>query len=341
MSLKFKIYSYFMNKKAVHTVLDSHENSKLKAEISLLPKNLGHHENLHLDEIYLRAVISLIQRKEIPQLLGLLLENKPIEGELFTLDYDYYFRDIKKSERENACVIHNSLREFGCIRIQGVMGKEHFTCNSASSELSGHNNLFLFGYVEGINNNVIHVKPIILGKKVLVNDDEVDSIIQFNSLEIRPEKIREFTKIEDVSFDKLNADKVIKLMGTIPEAKIKENFAKLLSENDVQKDWGGETSDLFTSHIHVNNERLSAAFLFKGPSKHHPMKIADLGKNGDQIVRLFEEPADLFIIQHCHYITSQVKRNMEAFASRYFRIKKYMIIDGIDTFRIFKAYDLL
>ncbi|HEX4064019.1 MAG TPA: hypothetical protein VHY58_23645 [Streptosporangiaceae bacterium] len=44
------------------------------------------------------------------------------------------------------------------------------------------------------------------------------------------------------------------------------------------------------------------------------MTVRALGKPGDQIVRLFSEPAELLILQHCHEITPSVVNMMEAYA---------------------------
>jgi hypothetical protein len=67
----------------------------------------------------------------------------------------------------------------------------------------------------------------------------------------------------------------------------------------VPKDWSGEQSDLFISALKVDGEPYAAAFAFKGPAKFKPMTLAELGKNGDQVVRLYAEPADILVLQHC------------------------------------------
>ena len=87
----------------------------------------------------------------------------------------------------------------------------------------------------------------------------------------------------------------------------------------------------------LEGERVTAAFLLKGPSKFHEMKITDLGKNGDQIVRLFQEPADFLILQHCHPVGTAVRHTMKAFAMSHQR--RYVVIDGYDTLRILRAYE--
>jgi hypothetical protein len=109
----------------------------------------------------------------------------------------------------------------------------------------------------------------------------------------------------------------------------------------VPKDWGGESSDLFSSRVVLGGRRISTAFLLKGPAKFHPMTPADLGKNGDQIGRLFSEPADLLVLQHCHEVTVAVRKQMRAYAQQMGNPRRFCIIDGYDTLRILKAYEKL
>lgn len=127
----------------------------------------------------------------------------------------------------------------------------------------------------------------------------------------------------------------------ISESQIKAAFADILGEVFIQKDWGGETSDLTTSHLSIGGEVFVAAFAFKGPAKFHPLTPAHLGKNGDQIVRLFHEPANLVVLQHCHKVEQSVRAQMRAFATSTFSARLFCIIDGADTVRILKAKNLL
>jgi len=124
------------------------------------------------------------------------------------------------------------------------------------------------------------------------------------------------------------------------EAEIKGAFAEIIGEPMVPKDWGGERSDLFSSRVLFNKSRISTAFAFKGPAQFKPMTLAELGKNGDQIDRLFSEPADLFVLQHCHEITSPVRSTMRAYAEQTGRPRLFCIIDGYDTLRVLRAYNL-
>jgi len=109
-----------------------------------------------------------------------------------------------------------------------------------------------------------------------------------------------------------------------------------------RKDWGGEIDDLYTANLTVSGRRRAAAFLLKGPGiGRHEMTIADCGKNGDQLVRLFTAPADLFVVQYVGPISEMLIKDVEG-KVREFRLGgrdvHYLMIDGQDTARLLHAY---
>ncbi|MCK4664861.1 MAG: hypothetical protein KAT68_18465, partial [Bacteroidales bacterium] len=151
--------------------------------------------------------------------------------------------------------------------------------------------------------------------------------------------IKEFERFNSVKVD--NVAEWISYMRNTPEQTIKENFCKILGDIP-KKDWAGELNDHFTTCIEYLDIKYEAVFLLKGPSgknKFREMKIKDLGKNADQIVKLSKTNAGIMILQHCHEIGENVRETMEAFAVM--KEKKYCIIDGRDSFRLFKAYGLI
>jgi hypothetical protein len=158
------------------------------------------------------------------------------------------------------------------------------------------------------------------------------------------QRVRAYPEIID-PFAKLSEEKAataaeLKLLLTIPEEDVKHAFAAIIGEPFVPKDWGGEKSDLQTSHVHIEGRPVSAAFIFKGPSVRGEMHPANMGKRGDQLVRAFDEPVDLVVIQHCNKIANTVVRLAEALAVDPGRPRRYCIIDGTDTVRILKAYGM-
>jgi hypothetical protein len=133
----------------------------------------------------------------------------------------------------------------------------------------------------------------------------------------------------------------LKRLLSIPEKDVKAAFASIIDETFVPKDWGGEQSDLVSTQVRIGGTQVFTAFAFKGPAKSKQLTVADLGKNGDQISRLFSEPADFVVLQHCHKIASAVRDHMRAFATRIGRLRPFCIIDEADTVRILRAYEKL
>jgi hypothetical protein len=128
----------------------------------------------------------------------------------------------------------------------------------------------------------------------------------------------------------------------LSETAIKKGFARLIGETGKFQDWGGEKNDLYTSKIRHEGKRRSIAFALKGPGTSGELTPKKLGKNGDQIQRLFESPAQVFVVQYHGQINQSVVAQMKEFA----KAKSvsdgtpiwYGIIDGDDTDRILAAY---
>ena len=128
-------------------------------------------------------------------------------------------------------------------------------------------------------------------------------------------------------------------MRDVSERSFKTCLAELLGDA-VQGDWGGETSDFYATHLHLAGRRVTGAFLLKGPSDFRPMQLNHLGQNNDQIVRLSHEPADVLFVQHSHDIRQPVRETLRAFAVQPCRARSYCLIDGRDSLRLLRAYDL-
>jgi hypothetical protein len=112
-----------------------------------------------------------------------------------------------------------------------------------------------------------------------------------------------------------------------------------------KKDWGGEFNDLYTANVIVNGARTETAFLLKGNGlKRRKMRIADCGYNGDQLVRLFQSPARLFVVQFVGTILEMVIADVagkvkECQANG--KDARFLIMDGQDTARVLHAYKKL
>ncbi len=129
----------------------------------------------------------------------------------------------------------------------------------------------------------------------------------------------------------------------LPEAQFKSGIASILGEQGRFTDWGGERNDLYTTTVQLNGRRVAAAFAFKGPATTGVLTPKKMGKNGDQIQRLFQSPASIFVVQYWGQIDQSVVEQMEKLA----QLKSYMgsgvevwfgIIDAADSARLVAAY---
>lgn len=129
------------------------------------------------------------------------------------------------------------------------------------------------------------------------------------------------------------------------EDHVQLGLEQILGVSFHKKDWAGEINDLFTANVIVNGARRATAFLLKGPGiGTKEMTIADCGKNGDQLVRLFVTPADLFVVQHVGPISDLLIRDLQgkvAGLRAQGRVAHYLVMDGQDTARVLFAYGKL
>lgn len=150
--------------------------------------------------------------------------------------------------------------------------------------------------------------------------------------------------IDDItSFDKINKTKIRpEDYEEISEKRFKKGVAKILGETGSFTDWGGEQNDLYTDKITISGKRIRAAFAFKGPGTRGTLTPKKMGKNGDQIQRLFKSPAQAFFVQYWGQIDQTVVEQMEQFAKAKSSTEGvtiyFGIIDGHDSNRLIKAY---
>lgn len=140
------------------------------------------------------------------------------------------------------------------------------------------------------------------------------------------------------------------LLNNSARIELQEDFIQSAIEEILnvplhKHDWGGEENDLYTANVIVNGKRVPTAFALKGRGiRHKTLEIRDCGKNGDQLVRLFQSPANLFILQYVGEISENVVKDMEGKTSLYRHKGKevwYCVINGQDTVRLLHAYGKL
>jgi hypothetical protein len=282
-----------------------------------------------------------------PSLGELILKDKLGKNTIFTHYSNYYFKGLSRTNQAlmkgstqipmaEAYSKLDDLREG--LRVRFNFSHEHLTSNSSWVELSGQKKVLIVGLTKNVTKSVIEIVPYVVAYPFVNLFDNASFIgSRWNwRLETFIEQIDAFERVS--LFDLPRNKKDLEPLKSIPEESIKNGFAEIIGEPTIPKDWGGERSDLFSTNVTIDGRRISTAFAFKGPAKFHPMTVADLGKNGDQIDRLFSEPADLIVLQHCHEITNPVRGMMRAYAERMGQLRSFCLINGYDTLRILAAY---
>jgi hypothetical protein len=150
--------------------------------------------------------------------------------------------------------------------------------------------------------------------------------------------------VDDISsFGKVKKRRIAgSLPASMSEKQFKDGVQSIIGEPGEFKDWGGEKGDLYTTRLRLASKRLAAAFAFKGPGEKRKLVPGRMGKNGDQAQRLFQEEADVFLVQHWREIDSSVIELMRSLAvAKSVTTGKriwYGVIDGADSQRICSAY---
>ncbi len=286
-----------------------------------------------------------------PQLLGFLrtagihpfhrlaAEGKLAPGVRFTYQGHFFGKGFGVANRTPLVSLSENVSDvLPGMKLVIEFSKSGLVTDTAYSRLSGSTNLFAFCAVTEIDDTMIRAVPYVVGDLIERTGSGIDLRL-IDSMYLPVQSIDQFSQTD---FHWTPTAKQFNLLKNIPEQDVKALFCRLLGEVNVPKDWGGEECDLFSSNLSVEGERMSAAFLLKGPARFHEMTMADCGKNGDQIYRLFNTPADVFVVQHCHRITPAVRKTVEAFAlSNYSRTCRFTLIDGYDTARILHANGML
>ncbi len=159
------------------------------------------------------------------------------------------------------------------------------------------------------------------------------------------EDIDSFRKVRDVNPSTITNFLINGKYLDVSEDFIQVALEQILNVSFHKKDWGGETNDLYTANVIVNGSRTATAFLLKGNGlKKDTFEIRDCGKNGDQLLRLFNSPAELFIIQFVGNISEAIIKDVEGKVNELRLQSKrawFCIMDGQDTARVLHAYGKL
>ena len=171
--------------------------------------------------------------------------------------------------------------------------------------------------------------------------DSIDKSIEKYSVEMAEElfieDIDSFAKARDINPRQIKRLLPLKLSAD----QIQTFLREILKEDFRRPDSGGEVSEALTVHLKVGGDRMKAAFLLKGSGTQGKLTINKCGKNGAQIEKLVQAPADLYIIQHVDGIDDRAIKKLNGkieLLNSQGKKCRMCIVDGTDTARILLAY---
>ena len=323
----------FVHHRKIETILGAPGMSVIDDQIKNLPQDLPEWQRLvRIDHIYTRTILWFCEAQKIRSLRQIMAERK---GYLFCSNEELGpARPLGEGRVANEILLGDGSPE----RVEVHYSTRHIVGSTPRERL--HDGGFTFSIIAELQlfkGNVIIFDPVVIGSPWLEAGDAEHQGIEWYASEHYQQSVEDFDEFAKVtSTDEPTSPEPMRL---ISEAAVKSCFAEILGDR-AGKDWGGETSDYYTAHLRIGGRRVTAAFLFKGPARFEPMDLAHLGKKNDQIVRLADEPADVLIVQHCHDILPAVRKTLRAFAVQPSRPRRYCCIDGRDTLRLLRAYDL-
>ncbi|MCL5428936.1 MAG: hypothetical protein M1347_03910 [Chloroflexi bacterium] len=117
--------------------------------------------------------------------------------------------------------------------------------------------------------------------------------------------LRTKPQTEQISIDDIDSFNQVRSVGAsdiasvkgMVERKINRGISGILKQ-DEKKDWGGEQNDIFSTHVRLRGKRIASAFALKGRGTKGVLTPGKMGKNGDQILRLFQGTSEVYFIVH-------------------------------------------
>lgn len=267
-----------------------------------------------------------------PELQRVLLASTPAVGSVVAIEQAFYFGRIQHTEFVR---LFGEVNTDGEWRVEGRIDKRRFPFASTAGLLSGRRRVFLVGTVLACDDGMIEVRPLFIGQR---RWDDAPETADTDPRRVHAQDVDHFAGV-DWSRPPTKPD--MAKMNSMAESDVKGALARIIGTPFVDKDWGGERSDLVTNDLLVRTTQTSAAWLLKGRSVQGPMRIPHLGKNGDQIERLSTEPVELLVIQHNNAITSPVVNLVRAFAYDMRAPRRYMILDGQQSAMVLKHFGAL
>jgi hypothetical protein len=334
--MRLSIDPGFVHHRKIETIIGAEGMKFVDRAIERLPALPDGLRRGRINHIYKEALLTFCEAVKVPTL-----------GEILAAGRGTFF--CSTQELLPTPGVYQSERAVSVIDTPGVddltvelhYSTAHISADTTRSELDQGGPMAIVAELHSFQDKKLIFYPLLMGAPWLSAKAEPSPVPSpewesYGFYEQFVEDITEFAKVVDVE-----TPTDFTVMKDISEPAFKACLAEILGDM-TRKDWGGETSDHFTSHVHLGDKRTTAAFLLKGPgNRFAPMGLNHLGKNNDQIYRLAQEPAELLVVQHCHEILPPVPATLRAFAVQPGSPRRYCLIDGQDSLRLLTAYDKL
>ena len=158
-----------------------------------------------------------------------------------------------------------------------------------------------------------------------------------------------FIQVSQITVDDIDSFSAVKTISPssvsireISEIPFKRGIQAVIGEQGVFTDWGGERNDLCTTRMVYEGKRIATSFAFKGKGTKGALNPKKMGKNGDQIPRLFEGASTLFVLQYWNHVEESVVNLMTSLAQAKSALEQrpiyFCVIDGVDSQRLIEAY---
>jgi hypothetical protein len=323
----------FVNHRKVQTIQGPELMKQVDKAISQLPNLPEWQLRVRIDHIYSEVMLLFCQHLDIRPLQDILATQT---GHLFcSTERLLPCSDVYEVER--AISVWDNPGTFP-FRVEFHYSTRHISSDTLRSRLHQGSTVSIIGQLYSATSDLVVFEPLIMGFPWLTENDQHPNFdIMWHGYDFYENFVEDFDEFSKVS--QVPTPSSPDRMRDISELAFKTCLAEILGDK-ADKDWGGEQSDYFSSHLHLRGRRLTAAFVLKGPASFRPMSLNHLGKNNDQIVRLSHAPAQVLFVQHSHDITAPVRETLRAFAVQPSRPRRYCLVDGRDSLRILDAYEL-
>jgi hypothetical protein len=323
----------FVHHRKIATLLGTESMRHIDDAVSRLPEMPDYLRRVRIDRIYTDALLTFCELLGVPPLASLMARGR---GRLF----------CSVVELEAAEELADRVRAINRVIVPGVddltavleYSLEHIAATTTRLELRKGDAIAVVAELHDFSDGRLVFHPLVMGGPWL-EDRAGSGLVQspewhsYDFFEIFIEDIDEFQAVR--AFE---VPRDFEVMRDVSEAALKICLGEILGDA-TGPDWGGEMSDHFTAHLHLNGQPTTAAFLLKGPARFAPMGLNHLGKNNDQIYRLSQESAQLLVVQHAHEISGSVRATLRAFAVQPGAARRYCLMDGRDSLRLLIAYD--